>query len=117
MPFLTCVELQKQSIKIPAEMAQNLMLLHSYTLVKTHVKLGNHMRAARLLLRVANSISKFPSRTCVRHISNVPLLLSIVVLCVQPGGRIYVLLVQCMLCVVYNHLHFYCCLSNMQYYK
>lgn len=43
-------------------MAQNLMLLHSYTLVKSHVKLGNHMRAARLLLRVASSISKFPSR-------------------------------------------------------
>lgn len=43
-------------------MAQNLMLLHSYTLVKSHVKLGNHMRAARLLLRVASSISKFPCR-------------------------------------------------------
>ena len=57
-----CAELQKQNIKIPSEMAQNLMLLHSYTLVKSHVKLGDHMRAARLLLRVANSISKFPSR-------------------------------------------------------
>ena len=38
------------------------MLLHSYALVKVHVKKGDHMRAARLLLRVANNISKFPSR-------------------------------------------------------
>ena len=62
MCVCVCAELQKQNIKIPSEMAQNLMLLHSYTLVKSHVKLGDHMRAARLLLRVANSISKFPSR-------------------------------------------------------
>ena len=38
------------------------MLLHSYMLVKPHVKKGDHGRAARLLLRVANNISRFPSR-------------------------------------------------------
>ena len=28
-----------------------------------HVKLGDHLRGARMLIRVANNISKFPSRT------------------------------------------------------
>ena len=29
---------------------------------QVHVKRGEHMKAARLLIRVANSISQFPSR-------------------------------------------------------
>ena len=49
-------KLLQQKIKIPAEMAHNLMLLHSYILVKTHVKRNNHTKAARLLIRVANNI-------------------------------------------------------------
>ena len=55
-------ELKKHKIKIPQEMATNLMILHSYILVKIHVKRGDHLKGARMLIRVANNISKFPSR-------------------------------------------------------
>ncbi|KAK3101973.1 hypothetical protein FSP39_007745 [Pinctada imbricata] len=67
-------ELKQQKIKIPAEMATNLMILHSYILVKIHVKRGDHLKGARMLIRVANNISKFPS-----HI--VPILTSTVIEC------------------------------------
>lgn len=108
--FSMYTELQAQKIKIPAEMATNLMILHSYLLVKVrnhlpalhsppaavlltlkhfgsgersdrvdktvsvalfplfvcflqiHVKRGDHLKAARMLIRVSNNISKFPSR-------------------------------------------------------
>ncbi|KAM6132739.1 LOW QUALITY PROTEIN: WD repeat-containing protein 19 [Pterocles gutturalis] len=52
-------ELKTQKI-IPSEMSTT-MILHSYILVKTHVKRGDHMKGARMLIRVANNISKFPS--------------------------------------------------------
>lgn len=55
-------ELRQNSIKIPSEMHSNLMLLHSYILVRLHVRKGDHMKGARMLIRVANNISKFPSR-------------------------------------------------------
>ncbi|XP_037504482.1 WD repeat-containing protein 19 [Rhipicephalus sanguineus] len=71
-------ELRKQQIKVPAEMHHNLMLLHSYILVKVHIRHGNHMQAARLLERVANSISRFPAHT-------VPILTSAVVECQRAG--------------------------------
>nr|XP_005286411.1 WD repeat-containing protein 19 isoform X5 [Chrysemys picta bellii] len=71
-------ELKTQKIKIPSEMATNLMILHSYILVKTHVKRGDHMKGARMLIRVANNISKFPS-----HI--VPILTSTVIECHRAG--------------------------------
>ncbi|XP_071599813.1 WD repeat-containing protein 19 isoform X2 [Heliangelus exortis] len=71
-------ELKAQKIKIPSEMATNLMILHSYILVKTHVKRGDHMKGARMLIRVANNISKFPS-----HI--VPILTSAVIECHRAG--------------------------------
>ncbi|KFV80463.1 WD repeat-containing protein 19, partial [Struthio camelus australis] len=71
-------ELKTQKIKIPSEMATNLMILHSYILVKTHVKRGDHMKGARMLIRVANNISKFPS-----HI--VPILTSAVIECHRAG--------------------------------
>eukprot|EP00118_Oscarella_pearsei_P011922 m.83949 g.83949 ORF g.83949 m.83949 type:complete len:1349 (+) comp36373_c0_seq7:62-4108(+) len=71
-------ELKRNKIRIPTEMEQNLMLLHCYILVKLHVKLGDHRTAARLLVRVANSISKFPS-----HV--VPILTSTVVECQRAG--------------------------------
>ncbi|XP_034146932.1 WD repeat-containing protein 19-like isoform X2 [Esox lucius] len=54
-------ELQTQKIRIPAEMNTNLMILHSYILVKIHVKRGDHLKGARMLIRVSNNISKFPS--------------------------------------------------------
>nr|XP_020772226.1 WD repeat-containing protein 19 isoform X3 [Odocoileus virginianus texanus] len=60
--FSMYAELKSQKIKIPSEMATNLMILHSYILVRIHVKNGDHMKGARMLIRVANNISKFPSR-------------------------------------------------------
>merc|ERR1712038_1106484 len=71
-------ELKKNKIKIPSEMAHNLMILHSYILVKIHVKRGDHLKGARMLCRVANNISKFPS-----HI--VPILTSTVIECHRSG--------------------------------
>ncbi|CAH1776664.1 unnamed protein product [Owenia fusiformis] len=71
-------ELKQQKIKIPTEMASNLMILHSYILVKIHVKRGDHLKGARMLVRVANNISKFPS-----HI--VPILTSTVIECHRSG--------------------------------
>ena len=54
------------------------MLLHSYVLVKRLVKLGDHMNAAHMLIRVSKSISKFPSHT-------VPILTSTVIECQRAG--------------------------------
>ncbi|GAB1289679.1 WD repeat-containing protein 19 [Apodemus speciosus] len=114
--FSMYAELKSQKIKIPSEMATNLMILHSYILVKCavlyipegqrlspaeaaersslesslgpqwlppgksgiHVKSGDHMKGARMLIRVANNISKFPS-----HI--VPILTSTVIECHRAG--------------------------------
>ncbi|XP_067949190.1 WD repeat-containing protein 19-like isoform X2 [Watersipora subatra] len=71
-------ELKKEGIKIPVDMQNNLMILHSYMLVKQHARRGDHLVAARLLIRVANNISKFPS-----HI--VPILTSTVIECQKAG--------------------------------
>ncbi|CAJ1052137.1 WD repeat-containing protein 19 [Xyrichtys novacula] len=76
--FSMYTELQAQKIKIPAEMATNLMILHSYLLVKIHVKKGDHLKGARMLIRVSNSISKFPA-----HV--VPILTSAVIECRRAG--------------------------------
>ncbi|NXN95131.1 WDR19 protein, partial [Rhinopomastus cyanomelas] len=76
--FSMYAELKAQRIKIPAEMATNLMILHSYILVKLHVRRGDHVKGARLLIRVANNISKFPS-----HV--VPILTSAVIECHRAG--------------------------------
>ena len=67
-------ELCRHRITVPWEMAHNLMVLHSYTLARLHVRRGEHRTAARMLLRVANNISKFPS-----HV--VPILTSTVIEC------------------------------------
>ncbi|XP_014836361.1 PREDICTED: WD repeat-containing protein 19 [Poecilia mexicana] len=76
--FSMYTELQAQKIKIPAEMATNLMILHSYLLVKIHVKKGDHLKGARMLIRVSNNISKFPA-----HV--VPILTSAVIECQRAG--------------------------------
>lgn len=73
-------ELKAHKIKIPTEMSTNLMILHSYILVKTHVKIKEYTLAARLLIRVANNISKFPL-----HI--VPILTSTVIQCHRASLR------------------------------
>lgn len=49
-------------LKISNEMIFNLMLLHSYILVRLHARRGDHAKAAALLIRVADNISKFPAR-------------------------------------------------------
>ncbi|XP_054000054.1 WD repeat-containing protein 19 [Hylaeus anthracinus] len=71
-------ELKRNKINIPLEMQNNLRLLHSYILVRLHVKKSDHLRGARMLIRVANNISKFPS-----HI--VPILTSTVIECQRAG--------------------------------
>ncbi|KAK2581953.1 hypothetical protein KPH14_002396 [Odynerus spinipes] len=71
-------ELKRNKINIPLEMQNNLRLLHSYILVRLHVKKNDHLRGARMLIRVANNISKFPS-----HI--VPILTSTVIECHRAG--------------------------------
>lgn len=46
-------------------MSNNLALLHRYTLVRTHVKIGDHNQAAKLLIQVAENISRFPARKII----------------------------------------------------
>lgn len=74
----TIRSLEDANIKVSLQIRQMFILLHSYMLVKIQVKHGNHLGAARLLLRVSQSISKFP-----QHI--VQILTSTVIEC-QRGG-------------------------------
>ncbi|XP_058129497.1 WD repeat-containing protein 19 [Anopheles ziemanni] len=73
-------ELKRNNLAIATDMKSTLALLHRYTLVRIHVKRGNHLLAAKLLLQVANSISQFPS-----HV--VPILTSTVIECHRTGLR------------------------------
>merc|ERR1712045_93652 len=66
------------NIGIPTEMSQMLMLLHSYTLARLLAKGKEHTKAARMLIRVSESISKFPC-----HV--VPILTSTVIECFRGG--------------------------------
>lgn len=61
-------ELKRNQIRIPSEMQANLTLLHSYILVRLHVRRGDHLKGARMLVRVSNSISKFPCRKYSCHL-------------------------------------------------
>ncbi|CAH8563217.1 unnamed protein product [Schistosoma haematobium] len=54
-------ELRQRNIHVPFEMFENLTLLHSYILAKVHVKNGEHLHGAKMLIRVSESISKFPA--------------------------------------------------------
>jgi len=56
----TFKDIRSSSSRIPFDLFNKLMLLHSYQLVKRLVKMGNHSGAARLLVRVCNNISLFP---------------------------------------------------------
>ncbi|KAK3876370.1 hypothetical protein Pcinc_018852 [Petrolisthes cinctipes] len=71
-------ELMRQKIKVPADMSSALLLLHSYTLARVHVKRGDHLKAARMLIRVSNQISKYPAHM-------VPILTSTVIECQRSG--------------------------------
>ncbi|CAH8523624.1 unnamed protein product [Heterobilharzia americana] len=76
--FSMVQELRQRNIRVPSEMSENLALLHSYILAKVHVKNGDHLRGARMLIRVSENISKFPS-----HV--VPILTSTVIECQKAG--------------------------------
>ncbi|KAJ3028907.1 UNVERIFIED_CONTAM: WD repeat-containing protein 19 [Siphonaria sp. JEL0065] len=67
-------QLRKCKAKVPADLERMLMLLHSYILVKTLIRINQHDLGARMLIRVSNSISKFPT-----HV--VPILTSTVIEC------------------------------------
>ncbi|KAJ3337755.1 WD repeat-containing protein 19 [Gonapodya sp. JEL0774] len=71
-------QLQSVNLRIPVELERMLALLHSYVLVKILVKMEEHEKASRMLIRVANNISKFPA-----HV--VPILTSTVVECYRSG--------------------------------
>ncbi|GLC35581.1 hypothetical protein PLESTB_000191100 [Pleodorina starrii] len=72
--FSTVKQLEALNTKPPSELMRALMLLHSYTLVKSLIAINDHTTAARMLVRVARNISKFP-----KHI--VPILTSTVIEC------------------------------------
>jgi WD repeat-containing protein 19 len=74
----TIRSLEDAGVKISLQIRQLFILLHSYMLVKIHVRHNEHLAAGRLLLRVAQSISRFP-----QHI--VQILTSTVIEC-QRGG-------------------------------
>ncbi|CAK5117640.1 unnamed protein product [Meloidogyne enterolobii] len=54
--------LKREKIKIPSEMENALMLLHSYNIVKSLLKRGDNYTAAKLLCRVSENIGQFPAR-------------------------------------------------------
>ena len=73
------VLLRSKGISVPHSLSQGLMLVHSYLLVKSLAKIDStRERGARMLVRVANSISRFPA-----HV--VPILTSTVLECYKSG--------------------------------
>jgi WD repeat-containing protein 19 len=59
----TFKDIRQHNLKIPFDLNNKLMIIHSYQLAKRLVKSGNHMGAARMLIRVSKSISMFPAST------------------------------------------------------
>ncbi|XP_045492796.1 WD repeat-containing protein 19 [Colias croceus] len=72
--------LRARALPAPRDLRRALALLHSYILVRTHVKRGRHDLAARLLLRTAAEVSFFPAQ---QH--QVSILTSTVIECVRAG--------------------------------
>lgn len=58
-------ELRRNGLTVANDMKFNLNLLHRYILVRIHVRRGDHLMAAKLLVEVAKSISQFPSRKLI----------------------------------------------------
>lgn len=54
-------DLQAQNMNVPSDLSRQLLLIHSYTLVKRFVRLQDHLSAAKMLCRVSESIRSFPS--------------------------------------------------------
>jgi len=57
--FGTLQQLKGMAASVPLELYKALALLHSYVLVKSLIGLGDHLGAARMLVRVAGNISKY----------------------------------------------------------
>ncbi|KAH8095414.1 hypothetical protein JL720_2712 [Aureococcus anophagefferens] len=76
--YETTIQLEAQEVHVPQNLRKPFILLHSYLLVKKLIKAGDHDAAARMLLRVAKSISKFPSH-------GAPILTSTVIECQRAG--------------------------------
>lgn len=76
--YETVSSLESADIKVSTQLRQHFVLLHSYLLGKRLAKMGDHMGAAKMLLRVAQNVSKFPL-----HV--VAILTSTVILCVRAG--------------------------------
>jgi WD repeat-containing protein 19 len=74
----TIVKLYDSKVHVPQALRHPFVLLHSYVLAGKLARRGEQDLAARMLLRVAKSISKFPA-----HI--VPILTSVVVACTKAG--------------------------------
>lgn len=73
-----CKILRSEAKYVPSNLLNQLMLLHSYILVKTWICLGDHRSSARMLIRVAQNIDKFPAHTN-------PILISTVIECQRAG--------------------------------
>jgi WD repeat-containing protein 19 len=79
--FETIKQLEEHKVRVPQSLRRPFTLLHSYVLVLRSLnKRGDHLGAACLLLRVAESISKFPSH-------KVSILTSTVVACSKAGMK------------------------------
>jgi len=74
----TYKDIKMHGLKIPFDLNYKLMNFHSFQLAKRLVKMGNHMGAARMLIRVSNNISQFPS-------TKVNILTTTVAECTQAG--------------------------------
>ncbi|CAH2244096.1 jg5108 [Pararge aegeria aegeria] len=77
-----CGALRARGVPVPRDLMRATVLLHSYILVRTHVKRGRHDLAARLLLRTAAEVSFFPTQ---QH--QVSILTSTVIECGRAGLR------------------------------
>lgn len=72
--YETIRRLEDDDVRVPMKLRSTFVLIHSYTLAKVLVRMGDSSGAARMLLRVAQSISSFPKDV-------VRILTSTVVLC------------------------------------
>jgi WD repeat-containing protein 19 len=53
-------DIRQSNHKVPYDLNNKLMIIHSYVLAKKIMKMGDHLSSARLLIRVSKFISHFP---------------------------------------------------------
>uniref|UniRef100_A0A0K0DCX7 COPI_C domain-containing protein n=1 Tax=Angiostrongylus cantonensis TaxID=6313 RepID=A0A0K0DCX7_ANGCA len=93
-------ELVAKQIKVPYDMQNSLMIIHSYLVVKNLLRRNETLRAARMLIRTSANISKFPALSSIYFLGLitllanrsdliipdvVPILTSTVVICSKAG--------------------------------